>query len=145
MASLNTWVHRHAVNSQESRSARTFVVTAGNRVVGYYALGAGSIVHAEATGKIPCNMPEPVAMALLARLAVDASAQGFGVGAGLLQDAILRVVQAADLLGIRGIVDAIDDEAGTFYQHFGFRPSATLPLKLMVTLAEVERIVRKAD
>lgn len=142
--SLNTWLVRHALTNQESHSARTFVVTASDRVIGYYALAAGSVVHAEATGKVRRNMPDPVPMALLGRLAVDKTAQGFGVGAGLLQDAVLRVAQAAEFLGIRGIlVDAIDDQAKRFYEQFGFRPSATVPMKLMITLAEVERVLRQ--
>lgn len=100
------------------------------------------VVHAEATGKVRRNMPDPVPMALLGRLAVDSSAKGFGVGAGLLQDALLRVWQASELLGVRGVVvDALDDSAARFYQHFGFRPSAALPLKLMITLEEVRRII----
>lgn len=140
---LNTWLLRHALANQESRAARTIVVCSGRRVVGYYALAAGSVAHAVATGKIRRNMPDPVPMALLGRLAVDKSAQGFGVGAGLLQDAVLRVTQAADLLAIRGLmVDAMDEQASRFYEKFGFRPSTALPLKLMVTLAEIERILR---
>lgn len=140
---LNSWLQRHAIANQESRAARTFVVCADRRVVGYYALAAGSVVHDIATGKIRRNMPDPVPMALLGRLAVDRSAQGFGISAGLLQDAVLRVTQAADLLAIRGLmVDAIDDRALQFYEKFGFRPSTALPLKLMVTLAEIERILR---
>lgn len=139
---LNSWLHRHALANQESRAARTFVVCADRRVVGYYALAAGSVVHEVATGKIRRNMPDPVPMALLGRLAVDKSAQGFGIGAGLLQDAVLRVTQAADLLAIRGLmVDAIDDRARQFYEKFGFRTSTVLPLKLMITLAEIERVL----
>lgn len=140
---LNSWLRRHALRNQESRAARCFVVAVRDRVVGYYALAAGSVVQAEATGKIRRNMPESVPMALLGRLAVDKSAQGFGVGAGLLQDALLRVVQASDHLGIRGVlVDAIDDKAAAFYMKFGFRPSGALPLKLMVTLSEIERCLK---
>mgnify|MGYP000871682102 CR=1 FL=1 len=137
---LNTWLQKHALANQDSRAARTFVVCSGKRVVGYYALAAGSVVHAEATGRVRRNMPEPIPMALLGRLAVDKSAQGFGIGAGLLKDALLRVLQASDLLGIRGImVDALDDTAKRFYERHGFRPSVALPLKLMITLREVER------
>lgn len=140
MAPLNTWLQKHALPNQESRATRTVVVCADKRVVGYYALAAGSVVHQEATGRVRRNMPEPIPMALLGRLAVDTSAQGFGVGAGLLRDGLLRVLQAADLLGIRGVmVDALDDNAKRFYERFGFRPSAAIPLKLMVTMQEIER------
>lgn len=140
---LNSWLMRHALANQESRAARTFVVCANRRVVGYYALAAGSVAHDLATGKIRRNMPDPVPMALLGRLAVDKSAQGFGIGAALLQDAVLRVTQAADLLAIRGLmVDALDDRAKRFYEKFGFRPSSAIPLKLMITLTEIERALR---
>ncbi len=141
---LNTWLIRHALTNQESRSARTVVVCSGKRVVGYYALAAGSVIHADATGKLRRNMPNPVPMALLGRLAIDKSAQGFGLGAGLLKDAVLRVWAASDLLGVRGIlVDALDEEAKHFYEKFGFRGSEALPMKLMVTLAEIARLVGK--
>ncbi|MEQ1694370.1 MAG: GNAT family N-acetyltransferase [Hyphomicrobiaceae bacterium] len=141
---LNIWLTRHALINQEAGAARTVVVCTGKRVVGYYALAAGSVVHTQATGKVRRNMPDPVPMALLGRLAVDQSAHGFGIGAGLLQDAMLRTMQAAALLGIRGIlVDALDDDARAFYEKYGFRSSTALPLKLMVTLAEVERALAK--
>jgi predicted N-acetyltransferase YhbS len=104
-------------------------------------LAAGSVNHSVATGKIRRNMPDPVPMALLGRLAIDRSAQGFGLGAGLLKDAVQRVWAASDLLGVRGIlVDALDGDAKLFYEKFGFRASEALPLKLMVTLEEVSRI-----
>lgn len=140
---LNSWLLRHALKNQESRAARTVVVCRGKRVMGYYALAAGSVVHGEATGKVRRNMPDPVPMALLGRLAVDVSAQGFGIGAGLLKDAVARVWQASAILGVRGIlVDAVDDTAKTFYEKFGFRSTVVAPLKLMVTLDEVARIVK---
>lgn len=142
---LNGWLIRHALANQQSGAARTLVACTGKRVVGYYALAAGSVVHAEAIGKVRRNMPDPVPMALLGRLAVDQSAHGFGVGAGLLKDAMLRTLQAASLLGIHGLlVDALDDEARRFYERHGFRASAALPLKLMVTLDEMERMLAKA-
>ncbi|MEZ5849934.1 MAG: GNAT family N-acetyltransferase [Hyphomicrobiaceae bacterium] len=142
---LDTWLIRHALANQQSGAARTLVVCTGKRVVGYYALAAGSVVHAESIGKVRRNMPDPVPMALLGRLAVDQSAHGLGVGTGLLKDAMLRTLQAAALLGIRGLlVDALDDEARRFYERHGFRASAALPLKLMVTLDEMERMLAKA-
>lgn len=122
------------------------MVCRGKQVVGYYALAAGSVIHAEATGKLRRNMPDPVPMALLGRLAVDRSVHGFGIGAGLLKDALLRVLAASDLLGVRGIVvDALDEDAKSFYERFGFRASKALPLKLMITLDEVRRIVSKSS
>jgi predicted N-acetyltransferase YhbS len=111
-------------------------------VVGYYALAAGSVARSETPGRIKRNMPDPIPMMVLGRLAVDRSVQGQGVGAGLLKDAVLRVMQAADIVGIRGIlVDAIDDTARAFYEKFGFRRSVAFPLKLMITVEEAKRIV----
>jgi GNAT superfamily N-acetyltransferase len=111
-------------------------------VVGYYALAAGSVAHAEAPGRVKRNMPDPVPMIVLGRLAVDRSAQGQGLGYGLLKDAVLRVVQAADIVGVRGIlVDAIDDAACAFYEKAGFRRSAAFTLKLMIGLDEAERAI----
>lgn len=122
------------------RASRTYVVLDKQNVVGYYSLAAGSIARAEATGKLRRNMPEPVPMVLIGRLAVDRSARGSGVGGGLLKDALLRVVQTADLIGVRGVmVDAISDKAKAFYEHFGFRASHASPLKLMIALDEAER------
>ena len=138
--SLNEWLQKHALKNQESGAARTFVVCVGNRVVAYYALAAGSVNHESATRKVRRNMPEPVPVALLGRLAVDRTAHGFGVGAGLLKDAVLRVLNAAQALGIRAImVDALDDRAKTFYERFGFRGTEAFPLKMMITLEEAER------
>jgi predicted N-acetyltransferase YhbS len=90
-------------------------------------------------------MPDPIPMMLLARLAVDRSVQGQGLGAALLKDPVLRVVQAADIVGIRGIlVDAVDDAARSFYEKFGFRRSTTFPLRLLITVAEAQRMLAKA-
>lgn len=139
---LNLWLRRRALANQDSGASRTFVILSKKRVVGYYALAAGSVSHATATRKLRRNIPDPVPVALLARLAVDATAQGFGIGAGLLQDALLRVHNAAQSLGIRGIlVDALDEEAAAFYEKFGFRRSQALPLKLMITLRELDKAV----
>lgn len=143
---LNLWLQRHALANQESRAARTIVVCSGNRVMGYYAIAAGSVIHTQATGKLRRNMPDPVPMALLGRLAVDRTAQKVGLGAGLLKDAVLRILQAADLLGIRGIlVDAVDDRARSFYEKFGFRATPAMPPKLMVTLAEIENNIAATE
>jgi GNAT superfamily N-acetyltransferase len=139
---LNAWLKRHALANQALGASRTFVVTSGTRVVAYYALAAGSVNHLDATGKLRRNMPDPIPVALIARLAVDRSAQRFGLGAALLRDALLRIHQASQNLGIRGVlVDAIDDTAAQFYEHHGFRPSAAIPHKLMITLNELERLL----
>jgi GNAT superfamily N-acetyltransferase len=143
VAALDEWLKRRALANQASGASRTYVVCGDQHaVVGYYALAAGSVAHVDAPGRVKRNMPDPVPMMVLGRLAVDRSAQGRGVGYGLLKDAVLRVVQAADIVGVRGIlVDAIDDAACAFDEKFGFRRSAAFPLKLMITLDEAERAI----
>lgn len=142
--SLNDWLKKRALANQAAGASRTYVACRGQTVVGYYALAAGSIGHTEATGRLKRNMPDPIPMMVLGRLAIDVTAQGQGLGAALLRDSILRVLQAADIVDIRGIlVDAIDDAARAFYQKFGFRHSAAFPLKLMVTVEEAQRMLSK--
>jgi GNAT superfamily N-acetyltransferase len=92
---LDDWLKRRARQNEAGGALRTYVVAEGRRVVGYYSLAAGSVLHTEATGRVRCNMPDPVPAALLGRLAVDQSWQGRGRGAALLRDAVLRVVGAA--------------------------------------------------
>jgi len=142
LSSLGEWLKRRALANQGAGASRTYVVCRGQAIVGYYALAAGGIEHAEAPGRVKRYMPDPVPMMVLARLAVDRSVQGQGLGAGLLKDAVLRVMQAADIVGVRGIlVDAVDDTVRAFYERFGFRPSTTFPLKVMITLAEAQRML----
>ncbi|WP_292912511.1 GNAT family N-acetyltransferase [Niveispirillum sp.] len=135
--SLDDWLRRRAMANQLSGASRIYVVaTPENRVVGYYALASGALAHAESPGRIKRNMPDPIPMAVLGRLAIDRSMQGQGVGVALLQDAVLRVQQAASIMGIRGVlVHAISDEARAFYEHHGFIPAVTNPLTLILSIA----------
>ncbi|TIT22163.1 MAG: GNAT family N-acetyltransferase [Mesorhizobium sp.] len=132
---LDQWLRRRARINQVSGASRTYVVTEGVRVVGYYCLSSGGLDLAEAPGGIRRNMPDPVPMVVLGRLAVDASWQGKGLGAALLQDAVLRTGHAATILGIRGIfVHAISAEAKAFYEHYGFSASPKNPMTLVLSL-----------
>ncbi|MER9891582.1 GNAT family N-acetyltransferase [Mesorhizobium sp. M0119] len=132
---LDQWLRRRARINQISGASRTYVVTEGVRVVGYYCLSSGGLDLAEAPGAIRRNMPDPVPMVVLGRLAVDASWQGKGLGAALLQDAVLRTGHAATILGIRGIfVHAISAEAKAFYEHYGFSASPKNPMTLVLSL-----------
>lgn len=107
-------------------------------MVGYYAICAASVSHKDATGKLKRNAPDPIPMALIARLAVREDMQKQGIGSALLRDAILRISQAAQEIGIKGIlVHALDDDAASFYTHLGFRPSTIDEHQLMVSLAEI--------
>jgi GNAT superfamily N-acetyltransferase len=136
--SLDNWLKRRARANQASGASRTFVTCEGNRVIGYYALASGAIVVESAVGRFKRNMPDPIPVAILARLAVDRTLQGRGVGRALFRDAARRVAYAADTIGIRGIVvHAISEEAKRFYLALGFAPSPREPMILMVTLSDL--------
>ncbi len=136
--SLDDWLRRRARANQVSGGSRTYVVCEEKRVVAYYALASGAVMAENATGRLRRNMPNPIPVAVLARLAVDRGWQGKGLGRALFRDAARRVTNAADAVGIRGIVvQAISEEAKNFYLALGFDPSPREPMMLMVTLADV--------
>lgn len=136
--SLDDWLKRRAYVNQISGATRTFVICADNQVVGYYALASGAISVQSAVGKFRRNMPDPIPVVILARLAIDSSSQGQGLGRALFRDAALRVLQAADTIGIRGIiVHAISEEAKDFYLALGFNLSPLEPMTLMITLNDL--------
>ena len=138
IASLDNWLKRRAYTNQISGATRTFVICVDNRVVGYYALASGVISVQSALGKFRRNMPDPIPVVILARLAIDSSYQSQGLGRALFRDAALRVVQAADTIGIRGIiVHAISEEAKDFYLALGFILSPLEPMTLMITLNDL--------
>ncbi len=145
VAVLDDWLQRRARANEESRASRTYVVCAADkRVVGYYALASGSVVAAAATGRTRRNMPDPVPVMVLGRLAVDETYQGRGMGRGLLRDAILRSVQAAEIAGIRAIlVHAISEGAKRFYESCGFSVSPLDPMTLMIPMADAQRVISK--
>ena len=139
---LDDWLRRRAEQNEASGASRTYVVCAGKKVVGYYTLAVGAVAHAEAPGRIRRNMPDPVPVMLLGRLAIDKAFHGQGVGTGLLRDAVLRTVQAAEIAGIRAIlVHAISEGAKRFYEKYGFVASPIDPLTVMITVAEAAKIL----
>jgi len=145
---LDDWLRRRAQGNQETGASRTYVICAGKRVLGYYALAVGAVAQAEATGRTRRNMPDPVPVMVLGRLAIDTAFQGRGLGRALLNDAVLRTLQAADIAGIRAIlVHAISDDARCFYQRCGFQPSPVDPMTLMIPLRDVKQtlISEKGD
>ncbi len=134
--SLDHWLKRRALKNQATGASRTFVACEGHRVMAYYALASCAVAVDTAPGRFRRNMPDPVPVVVLGRLAVDQSQHGRGLGRALVRDAGLRVIQAADTIGIRGIiVHALSREAKTFYERLGFEPSPLDPMLLMVTLA----------
>jgi GNAT superfamily N-acetyltransferase len=137
-SSRDEWLKRRARANQVSGASRTYVVCEGRRVIGYYALASGVVMVENAPGRFRRNMPNPIPVAVLARLAVDRDWQGRGIGRAMFRDAARRLAQAADVIGIRGIVvHAISEEAKKFYLALGFDPSAHEPMTLMVTLSDV--------
>jgi GNAT superfamily N-acetyltransferase len=142
VAPLDDWLKRRARRNEAEGASRTFVIRAGRRVVGYYSLAAGSILHSAATGRVRRNMPDPVPVLLLGRLAVDRGWHGRGLGADLLYDAVLRALGAAESVGVRAIlVHAISAEAKAFYEKHGFRASPVEPMTLMITIDEALRML----
>jgi GNAT superfamily N-acetyltransferase len=133
---LDEWLIRRALANQASGASRTYVVAdAQQRVAGYYALASGALAVADAPGRLRRNMPEPIPMAVLGRLAVDQVWAGKSLGAAMLKDAVLRVKQAADVLGIRGVlVHAISEDARQFYERFGFAGTPTHPMTLVLSI-----------
>lgn len=134
---LDDWLKRRALANQGSGASRTFVVAdEQERVFGYYALAAGAVAHQAATGSVRRNMPDPIPVLVLARLAVDAQAQGLKLGASLLQDAVQRAVAVSQNAGVRALlVHALNERARQFYEHYGFQPSPVHPMTLMLRLS----------
>ena len=137
---LDLWLKRRALQNESCRASRTFVIAEGKRVVGYYALATGAVSQAVATGRVRRNMPEPIPVMVLARLAIDRGQQRSGLGSALLRDALLRTLAAAEVAGIRAVLlHAISEEAKRFYLHHGFAESPVEPMTMMVTLADIEK------
>lgn len=141
---LNEFLLRHALASHQAGSAKTFVATTDRQVVvGYYSLAASQVLYADAPPRLQKGVARhPVPVVLLARLAVDQAWQGKGLGPGLLKDAILRVLSAAEGVGIRALlVHAKDEKAKAFYLHYNFEPLPGYPLHLVLMLKDARKIV----
>lgn len=136
--SLDEWLKRRATQNQASGASRTFVVCEGQEVVGYYALASSAVAPSAAPGRFRRNMPDPIPVVVLGRLAVARSHQGRGLGRALFQDAARRVIHAAAAIGIRGLlVHALSEEAKAFYLRLGLDESPLEPMTLMCTIADL--------
>jgi len=143
-ASLNDWLRRFALTNQQNDSARTYVLHRAGKVVGYYSVSAGSVRKEESPDRIAKGLAKhPIGVILLARLAVDRSEHGAGLGKILLADAVSRALAAADAIGARAIlVHAIDDQAAAFYRKFGFEPSPLDPKQLMLLMKDIRATLK---
>lgn len=141
-AALDDWLRRRALQNQESGASRTYVLCEGKKVVGYYALAVGAAAQPIAPGRVRRNMPNPVPVMVLGRLAVQSDYQGKGIGRALLRDAVLRTLQAADIAGIRAmLVHAISEDAYRCYEKCGFTASPIEPMTFMISLDDAAQAV----
>ena len=141
---LDEFLSRHALGNHQSGTAKTYVATTDSHiVVGYYSLAASQILYADAPTRLQKGAPRhPIPVVLLARLAVDRSWQGKGIGAGLLKDAIIRVLTAAEGVGVRALlVHAKDEAAKALYERYDFAPLPGYPMHLVLLLKDARRIV----
>jgi GNAT superfamily N-acetyltransferase len=138
---LNRFLVRFALGNQQASVSQTYLGLADERVIGFYTLVASEVSYADAPERLTKGLARhPVPLMLLARMGVDAAWQGKGVGAGLLRDAMLRTLQAADIAGIRAFaVHAKDEQAKAFYKHFSFVESPTDPLHLFLLMKELKK------
>ncbi len=138
VAVLDDWLKRRAKSNQASGATRTFVIGEEGRVAAYYSIAAGSIESAATTGRFRRNMPDPIPVVVLARLAVDQGSAGRGLGKAMVRDCARRVLHAAETIGVRGLlVHAISEDAKAFYQAQGFDVSPVQPLTLMIPLMDL--------
>jgi GNAT superfamily N-acetyltransferase len=139
---LDRFLARHALQAQQAHSSQTYVGVSGAKIVGFYTIVVGEVQHADAPERVVKGMPRhPIPLLVLARLAVHSEWQGRGLGTGLLHDALARTLQVADIVGVRALaVHAKDDDAASFYRHFGFMPSDTDPRHLFMLIKDIRAI-----
>jgi GNAT superfamily N-acetyltransferase len=142
---LNRFLTRYALQNQQAGASQTYVALAGDEVVGFYTLVVARVEYDDASQRLGKGLAKhPIPLMLLARLAVAANWQGHGLGSGLLKDAMLRTLQAADIAGIRALaVYAKDDDARAFYERFGFTPAPSDPYHLFVLLKDVRAVLKE--
>ncbi len=140
--SLDEWLKRRAAQNQASGASRTFVSCEGNTVAGYYALASSAVAQAAVSGRIRRNMPDPLPVVVLGRLAVATPYQRQGLGRALFQDAARRTIHAAQAIGIRGLlVHALGEQAKAFYLRLGLEESPLEPMTLLVTIADLQAAI----
>jgi predicted N-acetyltransferase YhbS len=138
---LEIWLKQRAGKNQLEGASRTFVICENNAVIGYYCLSAGSVAREAAPGSLRRNMPDPIPVVVLGRLAVDIGWSGKGLGRGLLKDAVLRTGGIASEIGVRAMLcHAISTNAKAFYIHHGFIESPLHPMTLVLPIAQARSL-----
>ncbi len=141
--SLDDWLKKRSLKNQASGASRCFVICENvNEVIGYYTLSAGAISHEESPKAMRRNMPDPLPILLLGRLAIDKKYHNKGLGSALLRDALLRAVNVSAETGVFAVlVHALSEQAKRFYLSRGFVESPLQPMTLMITLETVRAIL----
>ena len=142
--SLDHWLNYKAMHNDRADASRTYVVCKANHVVAYYCLSTGSVDRSEATGGLRRNMPDPIPVMIIGRLAVDLAWQHHGIGAALLRDALLRTIQVSEIAGVKALlVHAISEQAAGFYKKLGFHPSPVNPKTLFLSIRQAKSFIDK--
>ena len=142
-SSLDNWLRQHALANQAAGASHCYVTCSDDRVVGFYTLSTGSVVRASAPKRVRTNMPDPIPVILLGRMAVDLKHQGQGLGAQLVRDAIEQTVRAADAIGLAALlVHTQTETARAFWEHYEFVRSPTDEMHLMLPIKAARVLVR---
>ncbi|MGB5298215.1 MAG: GNAT family N-acetyltransferase [Thiogranum sp.] len=143
---LDEWLKRRALKNESSGASRTFVVCSNDQVIGYYALATGSVGHRDTPGKVRRNMPDPIPVIVLGRLAIDERWQHAGLGRSLLRDAILRTLSVSQQAGVKALlVHTLSEDAKQFYLRNGFLVSPLDPMTLIISLQDAAHNFAIAD
>jgi len=141
VSSLDHYLQRQALRDQQAEKSRSYVICRDGRVVGYYSLAAAGVEPQAATDRLSAGQGrQTIPVILIGRLAVDVREQGRRRGEMLLVDALSRCASAADAIGARAVlVHALDERARGFYEKYGFEPSPTDHLHMIVLMKDVRR------
>lgn len=143
---LDEWLKRRALKNHAAGASRCFVLCDGPIVIGYYSLSAGGVSHELAPKAMRRNMPDPLPVLLLGRLAIDKRFQNKGLGRALLRDAMMRAVNIARDTGVFALlIHTISEQARQFYLSRGFVASPLEPMTLLMTLETVRAILTEPE
>ena len=137
---LDHWLAHKALHNDQADASRTYVVCEDNQVIAYYCLATGAVEQSKTAGRLRRNMPDPIPVMILGRLAVGVAWQGQGIGAALLQDAFLRTIQVSEIASVKALmVHVISDKAVEFYKKWGFHPSPVNPKTLFLSIRQLKK------